>query len=109
MWGVRVGGKKGGEKKNMLQPEPSSPDISGMSRRVSQGRSALVNKEPACQGKRCKVQSLSQEDPLEESMATHCSNLAWKIPWTEEPGGLQSMGSLRVAYAPSLTDSSAHP
>ena len=39
------------------------------------------------------VQSLGQEDPLEEGMATHSSVLAWKIPWTEEPGGLQSMGS----------------
>ena len=38
------------------------------------------------------VQSLSQEDPLEKGMATHSSILAWKIPWTEEPGGLQSMG-----------------
>ena len=38
------------------------------------------------------VQSLDQEDPLEEGMATHSSNLAGKIPWTEEPGGLQSMG-----------------
>ena len=36
--------------------------------------------------------SLSWEDPLEEEMATHSSILAWKIPWTEEPGGLQSMG-----------------
>ena len=38
------------------------------------------------------VQSLDQEDPLEEEMATHSSILAWEIPWTEEPGGLQSMG-----------------
>ena len=38
------------------------------------------------------VQSLDREDPLEKGMATHCSVLAWKIPWTEEPGGLQSMG-----------------
>ena len=38
-------------------------------------------------------QSLGQEDPLEEEMATHSSVLAWEIPWTEEPGGLQSMGS----------------
>ena len=38
------------------------------------------------------VQSLGQEDPLEEEMATHSSILAWEIPWTEEPGGLQSMG-----------------
>ena len=39
------------------------------------------------------VQSLGQEDLLEKEMATHSSILAWKIPWTEEPGGLQSMGS----------------
>ena len=39
------------------------------------------------------VQSLGQEDPLEEEMATHTKILAWKIPWTEKPGGLQSMGS----------------
>ena len=39
------------------------------------------------------VPSLGQEDPLEEDMATHSSILAWEIPWTEEPGGLQSMGS----------------
>ena len=38
------------------------------------------------------VWSLGQKDPLENEMATHCSILAWKIPWTEEPGGLQSMG-----------------
>ena len=40
--------------------------------------------------------SLGQEDPLEEEMATHSSILAWKIPWTEKPGGLQSKGLLRV-------------
>ena len=39
------------------------------------------------------VQSLGREDPLEESTATHSSVLAWRIPWTEEPSGLQSMGS----------------
>ena len=39
------------------------------------------------------VRSLGQEDPLEEETATHSSILAWEIPWTEEPGGLQSMGS----------------
>ena len=44
------------------------------------------------------VQSLGQDDPLEKEMATHSSTLAWKIPWTEEPGGLQSMGSLRVGH-----------
>ena len=44
------------------------------------------------------VQSLGQEDPLAKEMATHSSTLAWKIPWTEEPGGLQSMGSQRVRH-----------
>ena len=39
------------------------------------------------------VQFLGEEDPLEKEMATHSSILAWEIPWTEEPGGLQSMGS----------------
>ena len=39
------------------------------------------------------VQSLGREDPLEKNMATHCSILVWRIPWTEEFGGLQSMGS----------------
>ena len=41
---------------------------------------------------------LGWEDPLEEGLATHSSILAWRIPWTEEPGGLQSMGSQRVGY-----------
>ena len=44
------------------------------------------------------VQSLGWEDPLEKEMATASSILAWKIPWMEEPGRLQSMGSLRVGH-----------
>ena len=44
------------------------------------------------------VQSLGREDLLEKEMATHSSILAWKIPWTEEPGRLQSMGSQRVGH-----------
>ena len=44
------------------------------------------------------VQSLGREDLLEKEMATHSSVLAWKIPWTEEPGRLQSMGSQRVRH-----------
>ena len=44
------------------------------------------------------VQSLGQEDPLEKEMATYSSILAWRIPWTEEPGGLQSTGSQRVGH-----------
>ena len=45
-----------------------------------------------------RVQFLSQEDSLEKGMATHSSILVWRIPWTEEPGGPQSMGSQRVGY-----------
>ena len=44
------------------------------------------------------VRSLGQEDPLEEEMITHSRILAWEIPWTEEPGGLQSKGPLRVRH-----------
>ena len=44
------------------------------------------------------IQSLGWEDPLERGMATHSSILAWRIPWTEEPGGVQSMGSQRVRH-----------
>ena len=53
-----------------------------------------VKNQPAMQ--ETWVQSLGREDPLEKEMATHSSTLAWKIPWAEEPGGLQSMGSQRV-------------
>ena len=44
------------------------------------------------------VQSLGQEDPMEKGMATHSNILAWRIPWTEEPGGLKSVGSQRVRH-----------
>ena len=44
------------------------------------------------------VRSLGQEDPLENEMVTHSGTLAWKIPWTEKPGRLQSMGSQRVGH-----------
>ena len=45
-----------------------------------------------------RVQSQGREDPLEKEMATHSSTLAWRIPWREEPGRLQSMGSKRVGH-----------
>ena len=54
----------------------------------------MVKNLPAMQEKG--VRFLSQDDPLEKGMATHSSILAWRIPWTEEPGGLQSMGLQRV-------------
>ena len=56
----------------------------------------MVNNLPAEQ--ESWVQSLGQKDSLEKEMATHSSMLAWRIPWTEEPGGLQSMGSQRVRH-----------
>ena len=61
-------------------------------------------KEPTCQygeqetSLEQKVPSLGWEDPLEEGMATHSSILAWRIPWTEEPGGLQSIGSQKLVH-----------
>ena len=55
-----------------------------------------VKNLPAMQETR--VQSLSQEDPLEKRMATHSSTLVWRIPGTEEPGRLQSMGSQRIRH-----------
>ena len=54
----------------------------------------MVKNPPAKQETR--VGSLDQEDPLEKEMAVHSSILAWRIPWIEEPGGLQSKGSQRV-------------
>ena len=56
---------------------------------------ALVVKNPPANAG-TQVRSLGQEDPLEEEMATHSSVLSWRIPWTEEPGGLQSTGLQRV-------------
>ena len=56
----------------------------------------MVKNLPAVQETR--VRFLGQEDPLEKGMATHSSILAWKIPWTEERGGLQSMGFQRVRH-----------
>ena len=56
-----------------------------------------VKNPPAMQ--ETQVQSLDGEDPLEKEMATHSSILAWRIPWPEEPGGLQSTGSQRVGHA----------
>ena len=56
----------------------------------------LVKNLPAM--RETQVQSVGQEYPLEKEMATHSSTLAWRIPWTEKPGRLQSMGSQRVGH-----------
>ena len=60
---------------------------------------SVVKNLPAVQEmQETRVQSLGQEDPLEKEVATRPSILAWRIPWTEEPGGLWSVGSQRVGY-----------
>ena len=61
---------------------------------------SAVKNPPAMQGpQEMQVLSLGWEDPLEEDMAAHSSILAWRVPWTQEPGGLQSMGSQRVTHS----------
>ena len=57
---------------------------------------STVKNLPAIQ--EMQVRSLGQEEPLEKGMETHSSILAWRIPWSEEPGGLQSMESQRIGY-----------
>ena len=66
------------------------------SERIGPPSGSVVKNPPAVQETR--VRSLGQEDPLEEGMAAHSSILAWGIPWTEEPGGLPSMGSQRAGH-----------
>ena len=63
----------------------------------------MVKDLPAMQ--ETQVRSLDWEDPLEKEMATHSSTLAWKIPWTEEPGKLESMGSQSVRHNWSISRS----
>ena len=62
------------------------------------GGSVVRNLSATQETQKTWILSLGREDPLEEEMATHSSILAWRIPWTEEPGGLQSMGSQRVRH-----------
>ena len=62
------------------------------------GGSVVKNPPAMHETKEMRVWSLSQKDPLKEAMATHSSILAWEIAWTEEPGGLQSMGLQRVGH-----------
>ena len=73
---------------------PSIPQVHSLYRTSLVAQ--LVNNLPAMQ--ETWIRSLGQEDPLEKEMATHSSILAWRIPWTEEPGGLLSIGSHRVGH-----------
>ena len=68
-------------------------------KRVSLMAQAVKNLPAMQETQEMQVRSLGWEDPLEEEMATHSNILAWKIPWTEEPDGLQTMGSQRVRHS----------
>ena len=68
----------------------------------------MIKSSPADAGHRTQVPSLGQEDPQEEEMPVHSSMLAWKIPWTEEPGGLQSTGPQRVRHYRAHTHTHTH-
>ena len=80
--------KKREKEKNSLL---SSASLASSSVEGGWGLLLLVKNSPANAGG-VRVQSLGREDPLEEGMAAHASILSWRIPWTEEAGGLQSMG-----------------
>ena len=78
----------------------SCPDSPYLCCSVGFPGSSMVKNLPAMQEmQETWVQSLGREDPLEEGMVTHSSILAWRIPWTEEAGGLQSIGSQRVGHS----------
>ena len=75
--------------------EPGSPALQADALPSEPPGKLVVKNPPANE---TQVLSLGREDPLKEGMATHSSILAWRIPWTEEPGGLQSLGSQRVGH-----------
>ena len=81
----------------MVWRETGSPKYGiGQTREIN---GSVVKNLPAVkETQEMQVRSLGREDALEKEMAAHSSILAWKIPWTEEPGGLQSMGSQRVGH-----------
>ena len=94
-----------------LQQQQKMPMLFHLSSLSEHGASLVtwtVKRLPAM--RETQVQSLGQEDPLEKEMATHSSTLAWRIPWTKEPGGLQSMGLQRFGHdwATSLYFTSEH-
>ena len=91
----------------MFTPEGTEKAVSRMpgrtltwfeTRGVCSGASGKESCLPMQEMQEMWVQSPGGEDPLEKQMAAHSGNLAWRIPWTEEPGGLQSMGSQRVGH-----------
>ena len=86
--------------KKLPCPEPTVRSFGGFPKMKRASQVALVVKNPPANtgDLRDVVQPLGLEDPLEEGTATHCSIPAWRIPWTEEPGGLQSKAVQRVGH-----------
>ena len=84
------------ELKSLLMKIREESDKVGLKLNIH--KTKIMASGPITSDKEMGVRSLGQEDPLEKEMATHSSILAWKIPWTEEPGRLQFMGSQRVGY-----------
>jgi len=85
----------------VLIPTPKSKNVGNVLRCPLYSQGLAGKNLPALQ--EIRVRSLHWKDPLEKGMAIHSSILAWRIPWTEEPGGLQSMGSQKVGHG-SLTN-----
>ena len=81
----------------IISPKPLKNKRAKAELGLTQG-SAVKNLPVVREPQETQVQSLGQEDPLEEEMGTHSSILAWRIPWREEPGQLQSLGSRRVRH-----------
>ena len=81
----------------IISPKPLKNKRAKAELGLPQG-SAVKNLPVVREPQETRVQSLGQEDPLEEEMGTHSSILAWRIPWREEPGQLQSLGSRRVRH-----------
>ena len=75
-----------------IRNEPQVKELLDASQRGGQGLPWQFNSKESAGMQETWVRSLGGEDPLEKGTATHCSILAWRIPWTEEPGGLQSLG-----------------
>ena len=82
-------------KTNEQERKPTKSKVGSLE---TPGGSAVKNLPAMQEMQGMPVHSLGWDDPLEKEMATHSSILAWEIPWTEEPGGLQSMGSQRVRH-----------
>ena len=92
-----LGGKKG-KKQFLRERECNFVTVSDDSPSLRYNWTTFLVTQPANAGNTCRVQSLGWEDHLQNRMATHSSILTWRIPWREEPGGLQSMGLQRAKH-----------